>query len=186
MCHHCELLWTWYRLNLVVVFKHLLISQLIPENPSPHSHANWFTPSIQVPPFWHGLRAQSSTSKNRSNESNKCSSPSRFSFDCACGICSLYASSALVIFSIPTHQRWCKLCTLYARSLKDTLLYHHCEWIWHWCQICLLGVFKYLLLSQLIPENPGTHWHVNWFIPSVQLPPFWHGLRAQSSISENK
>ena len=41
----------------------------------------------------------------------------------------------------------------------------------------------YLLISQLTPENPGSHWHVNWFTPSVQLPPFWQGLWAQSLIS---
>ena len=81
---------------------------------------------------------------------------------------------------------WCKLRPFYTQSLDNTFVCQHSEWIWRWYQLRLVGVFKNLLISQLIPENPGSHWHVNWFTPSVQLPPFWHGLGAQSSISENK
>ena len=53
----------------------------------------------------------------------------------------------------------------------------------------LVVCFKlHLLISQLVPLNPGTHWHVNWLAPSIHSPPFWQSgsKLSQSSISEKK
>ena len=44
----------------------------------------------------------------------------------------------------------------------------------------------YLLSSHTSPAHPGSHWHVNEATPSMHLPPFWHGLDAQSSISKKE
>ena len=43
-----------------------------------------------------------------------------------------------------------------------------------------------LLVVQVAPVQPAAHVQVNELIPSVQVPPFWHGLGAQSSISRKK
>ena len=38
-------------------------------------------------------------------------------------------------------------------------------------------------VSQFVPVYPATHAHVYVSMPSVQVPPFWHGFDAQSSMS---
>ena len=40
-----------------------------------------------------------------------------------------------------------------------------------------------MLISQIVPSNPGAHLHSNWFSPLSQLAPFRHGLLLHSSIS---
>ena len=41
-----------------------------------------------------------------------------------------------------------------------------------------------LLVSQLSPSYPATHVHMYPFTRSAQVAPFWHGLVAQSSVSD--
>ena len=40
-----------------------------------------------------------------------------------------------------------------------------------------------MLISQMVPSNPGAQRHSNWFSPFSQLAPFRHGLLLHSSIS---
>src|SRR5687768_6609028 len=44
-----------------------------------------------------------------------------------------------------------------------------------------LGAHSSTLSSQVGPENPGGHTHVNVPSPSVHVPPFLHGRAAHSS-----
>jgi len=44
----------------------------------------------------------------------------------------------------------------------------------------------HLLISHFNPVKPLLQAHVKVFTPSVHDPPFWHGLLAQSLISEIK
>ena len=41
-------------------------------------------------------------------------------------------------------------------------------------------------VSQFAPMYPSTHWQLYSFMPSVQVPPFSHGLLLHSSTSETK
>lgn len=43
---------------------------------------------------------------------------------------------------------------------------------------------EYSPFSQKTPKVPGAQEHVNSLTPSVQVPAFWQGLLAHSSVSD--
>ena len=46
-----------------------------------------------------------------------------------------------------------------------------------------MRLFEFLPISQLFPEYPGLQLQVYEFMLSLQVPPFWQGLEAHSSMS---
>ena len=67
---------------------------------------------------------------------------------------------------------------------ENTLLLSN---IWN-IYFCILSKSPYWssLLSQCSPLIPGRHVHVYSATPSLQVPPFWHGLLAHSFVSSKR
>ena len=73
------------------------------------------------------------------------------------------------------------------KSLKDRL-YHNSFSKFHLpflSRFCREYTALYLLSEQSSPPKPFKQSHVKDATPSLQVPLFWHGMEAQSSISVN-
>ena len=127
--------------------------------PATHEQVYEFTPSVHVPPFWHGPGAHSLISEDRKI---------------------IRAVIRIILFFViffvtreqtfPSWERW-------KFHFSGTVMVMPPLWSLQ------NASNKCLLVLQVESVYPATHEQVYEFTPSVHVPPFWHGSGAHSLIS---